>query len=96
MGGDAMSAGRLTIEATLGRPGMQLKIQTRSGATLYGDLFKPLDRDGNFQVLLWGTRDPMRLALADVTNANAADVQTHAEFVSIKTAQRALYQGNDR
>ena len=85
-----------TIAATLRRPGMQLKIATRSGTTLYGDLFKPLDRDGNFQVLLWGTRDPMRLTLADVTNATAADVQTHSEFVSIKSAQRALHQGSDR
>lgn len=86
----------LTIAAILGCRGVQLQIRTTSGATLYGDVLRPLDRQGSFSFWPWGLSEPMTLSLSDVAAASAADITTHQEFAAIRQRQHRELQGSLR
>ncbi|CAN5914461.1 hypothetical protein BH11MYX4_BH11MYX4_02320 [soil metagenome] len=85
-----------TIAATLGCRGAQLQIRTTSGAVLFGDVLRPLDRQGFFSFWPWGVAEPMTLSFTDIANASAADITTHAEFAEIRQRQHRELQGSTR
>lgn len=85
-----------TINATLSRVGAQLSIKLTNGATYFGDVVHPPQRDGHFKIWLWGCSAPTRMMVADVVIATGANITLHAEFSAIRQRQRRELDGGTR